>query len=104
MFEQAIRLDPNFALAHAGVANVCGMIFELREQNDRWIERGLAACDRAMALDPNSAEVLAARARLFYAQKKWDQAVEYARLAIGRKPDCEGAYNILGRALFASDR
>jgi hypothetical protein len=30
--------------------------------------------------------------------------VAYARLAIERKPDCEGAYNVLGRAYFASDR
>ena len=104
MFEQAIKIDPGFALAHAGVANVCGMIFELREQHARWIERGLTACDRAIALDPHAAEVLAARARVYYAEKKYEQAARYAHMAIERKPDCEGAYNILGRALFASDR
>ena len=104
MFEQAIKLDPKFALAHAGVANVCGMIYELKEQHVKWIERGITACDRAMALDPQSAEVLTARARVSYAQKKYDQAVEFARAAIERQPDCEGTYNILGRAMFASDR
>jgi serine/threonine protein kinase/Flp pilus assembly protein TadD len=104
MFEQAIKLDPNFALAHAGVGNVCGMIFELREQDPKWIQRGTTACERALALDPQAAEVLAAQARVFYAKKEWDQAVRYARMAIERKADCEGAYNILGRALFASDR
>ena len=57
-----------------------------------------------MALDPGRAEVLAARARIYYAQQKYDDAVAYARLAIERKPDCEGAYNVLGRAYFASDR
>ena len=104
MFEQAITLDPNFALAHAGVGNVCGMIFELREQSQKWIERGLQACERAMALDQQSPEVLAARARVFYAQKDYGQAVRYAQSAIERKADCEGAYNVLGRALFESDR
>jgi serine/threonine protein kinase/Flp pilus assembly protein TadD len=104
MFEQAIRLDPNFALAHAGVATVCGMIFELREQNQKWIEKGMEACDRATALDPLAAEVLAARARMAYARKSYDEAVRYGRQAIEQKADCEGAYNILGRALFASDR
>ncbi|TPW04531.1 MAG: TPR repeat-containing serine/threonine protein kinase, partial [bacterium] len=104
MFEQAIKLDPNFALAHAGVANVCGMIFELREQNQKWIEKGVAACDSARALDAHAAEVLVAQARISYAQKSYDPAVRHARLAIEQKADCDGAYNILGRALFASDR
>ena len=104
MFEQAIKLDPNFALAHAGIASVCGMIYELSEKNPRWIERGLAAADRAAATDPHLAEVLVARARLCYAQKKYDDAVRYGHMAIERKPDCEGAYNILGRAYFASGR
>ena len=104
MFEQAVQRDGNFALAHAGIANVCGLIYELREKQPRWIDRGLAACERAMALDPGRAEVLAARARMYYAQQKYDDAVAYARLAIERKPDCEGAYNVLGRAYFASDR
>lgn len=104
MFEQAIKLDPGFALAHAGVANVCGLIYELREKHPKWLERGLAACDQAMALEPGRAEVLAARARVFYAQQKYDEAIAYARLAIERAPDCDGAYNVLGRAYFASDR
>jgi len=80
------------------------MIYELSEKKPRWIERGLAAAERAAATDPNSAEVLVARARLCYAQKKYDDAVRYGHMAIERKPDCEGAYNILGRAYFASGR
>ncbi len=104
MFEQAIKLDERFALAHAGVANVCAMIYELREQNPKWLERGVTACERALELEPRSAEVLAARARIAYTQKSFEQATEYARMAIEQKADCEGAYNILGRALFASDR
>jgi len=104
MFEQAIHLDPNFALAHAGIAHLCGLIYEIREQNPVWIERGLAACDRAMALAPDLPEVLVARARIFYAQKKYEEAALLARRAIERKHDCEGSWNILGRAYFASGR
>ncbi len=101
MFEQAIQLDPNFALAHAGIAHLCGLIYELREQNLKWIERGLAACDRAMALAPDLPEVLVARARIFYAQKKYEECALLAWRAIERKPDCEGSWNILGRAYFS---
>jgi len=104
MFEQAIQLDPNFALAHAGIAYMCGMIFQVREQNPKWVERGLAACDRATALAPDLPEVLVARARIFYAQKKYDESAMAAQRAIERKPDCEGSWNILGRAYFAAGR
>jgi non-specific serine/threonine protein kinase len=104
MFEQAIQLDGNFALAHAGIALLCGLIYELRDQSPKWIERGLAACDRATALAPELPEVLVARSRVCYAQKKYEESALLAWRAIERKPDCEGSWNILGRAYFASGR
>jgi non-specific serine/threonine protein kinase len=104
MFEQAIQLDPNFALAHAGIAHLCGLVYEIREQNPKWIERGLAACDRATALAPDLPEVLVARARICYAQKKYEETALLAWRAIERKPDCEGSWNMLGRAYFSCGR
>ncbi|MHB8500642.1 MAG: protein kinase domain-containing protein [Candidatus Acidiferrales bacterium] len=104
MFEQAIHLDVNFALAHAGIAHLCGLIFEVREQNQDWIARGLAACDRAMALAPDLPEVMVARSRLFYAQKKYEESALMAQRAIERKRDCDGSWNILGRALLSEGK
>jgi non-specific serine/threonine protein kinase len=104
MFEQAVKLDPNFALAHAGIAIVCGIIHEFREQDPKWIARGLAACNKALALEPSLPEALASRARLFYAEKAFDDAIRYSWLAIERKGDCEHAYNVLGRSYFASGK
>jgi serine/threonine protein kinase/Tfp pilus assembly protein PilF len=104
MFEQAIQLDGNFALAYAGIAHLCGLIYEIREQSPDWISRGLAACDRAMALAPELPEVMVARARLFYAQKKYLESELMARRAIERKPDCDGSWNILGRALLSNGK
>jgi non-specific serine/threonine protein kinase len=104
MFEKAIRLDPGFALAHAGLGNICALIYEIHDHQPRWVEKGLEACDRALTIDPNLAEALSARARIFYAEKKYDEAIRYAKLAIGRKADCEGAYTVLARTYFASNR
>jgi non-specific serine/threonine protein kinase len=104
MYEQAIKLDPNFALAHAGVAYICGIIHEIREHNPKWVERGEAACNKALEIDPNLAEALVARSRISYSQYKHAEAVEFAKRAIALKPDCEGVYNVLGRAYFASGR
>ncbi len=55
-----------------------------------------------MALQPNLPELLVARARLAFAERTYEEACRYAEEAIQRKPDCEGVYDVLGRALFAS--
>jgi non-specific serine/threonine protein kinase len=104
MFEHALRCDPDFAPAHAGIANVCGMMYYLKDHDPRWIERAIAAVNRAFELDSQLPEAFVARARIAYAQLDHDQAAEYARLAIARRPDCESSWDILGRALFASQR
>jgi serine/threonine protein kinase/Flp pilus assembly protein TadD len=102
MYEQAIKLDPNFALAHAGIAYICGIIYEIREHDPKWVQRGEIACETALRLDPNIAEAWVARARIRYAQRKHAEAIEFAQRAIALKPDCEGVYNVLGRVYFAS--
>jgi serine/threonine protein kinase len=103
MYERAVRLDPKFALAHAGLANVCGLFHDWYGHDNRWIERGEAACKRVMDLEPDLPESFAAHARIAWAQRNYDPCIQYARKAIERKPDCEGAYWSLGQALFATD-
>lgn len=104
MYEQAIKLDPNFALAHAGIAYICGIIHEVREHDPKWVVRGEAACHKALELDPNLAEALVAQARISYSQRKHEEAIDLAKRAIALKSDCEGVYNVLGRVYFASGR
>ena len=41
---------------------------------------------------------------ILYAEGQYDEAVAAVRQAIERKPDCEGAYYLLRRALFAAGR
>jgi len=104
MFDLAILLDSDFALAHAGIAHACAMIHGWHDPAPKWIDKGLAACEQALKLDPHLSEVLVARGLLLYVQKKYAEAIEYARMAIERKPDCPGAYNVLARSYFASGR
>jgi serine/threonine protein kinase/Flp pilus assembly protein TadD len=103
MYERAIALDAGFAVAYAGLANVCGHYYEWHERDARWIEKGLAASERALELSPNLAEALSARSRIAYAQKDYEKAARLAEQAVALKPDCDGAYYMLGRAYFASD-
>jgi serine/threonine protein kinase/Tfp pilus assembly protein PilF len=104
MFERAIELDPNFALAHAGVGSVCGLYYETHDRSPRWLEKGNAASSRALAIDPQLAEGLVGQAWIFYTQKEYSKTIDSLRLAIQRKWNCEGAYYLLGRALFSADR
>jgi len=104
MFEHAILLDPSFALAHAGIAGACGLVYEWHDKEERWLERGRTACERALALDPSLPEALVGRARLYYTQHRYDDSIRDVRRAIELKKDCDGAYNILARSLFECDR
>ena len=104
MFEHALQLDPNIVLAHAGIANVCAMQYYLEDRDINWIEKAVAAVNRAFELAPELPEAFVARARICYAQGKYEESAGYARKAIAHKPDCESCWDILGRALFASDR
>jgi TolB-like protein/tetratricopeptide (TPR) repeat protein len=104
MFEGAVALDPNFALAYAGIANVCAQYHYHYQREAAWMDRAVKAADRAAALRPDEPEVLVAQAWIAYARSRYDDAIASARRAIERKSDTEGAYYVLGRALFAAGR
>lgn len=104
MFENAVTLDHQFALAHAAIANACAQYHNLYERNSKWIDRATAASERASALGKDDAEVLVAEAWVLYMKEQYLEAERRARQAIAKKPDAESAYYLLGRALFAAGR
>jgi tetratricopeptide (TPR) repeat protein len=104
MFENAVILDPNFALAYAAIANVCAQNHYNYGRDPVWMERAMKASETAVVLRPDLPEVQVAQAWILYANGKYDEAVAVVQKAIDRKRDCEGAYYILGRTLFASGR
>ena len=104
MFENAVAQDPNFALAHAAIANVCAEFHYHYQRDTTWMERAMMASQKAVALNPDLPEVQVANAWILYASAQYDHAVMCARKAIERKHDTEGAYYILLRTLFASGR
>ncbi len=104
MYEEAVKLDANFALAYAGIASVWGGMHEFRSADPLFVTNGLEALSKAERLAPESPEVLAAWARIRYAQMQYDEAIRLARQAISLQRDCEGAHDVLGRAFFSSGR
>ena len=95
-FQRAIGLDPNFALAYAGLAETYYLQAEFG--NARWdanSEKGEQAAAKALALDPNLAEAWVSSA-LVAMYKGQDERTEQAlRRAIQLNPNHAGAYDWL---------
>ena len=104
MYEEAIKQDPNFALAYAGIAHVWGGMHEFRSPHPENVQKGLAACAKAEWLAPDLPDVLSARARIEFAQQHYDAAISLASRAVAQQPECEGAHDVLGRAYFSAGR
>ena len=97
MFENAVALDPEFALAYAAIANVCALYHYNYERDTAWMDRardGRRAS--ASALQPRAARGRRSpRPGCSTPAAKYDEAVRIVRQAIERKRDCEGAYYLL---------
>jgi len=104
IYENAVSLDPAFALAHAGIANVCTLYYFDYERAAKWMDRAVAASRRARELAEGLPEVQVAEAWISYKEGRYDEAEALVEKAIQTKPDCEGAYYLLGRALFSSGK
>ncbi len=86
-FEQAVQRDPNYALAHAGVAESYASLgwYGLRPDEARTKSR--AALSRALALDDTLAEVHAAAGLCnLWLEWDWPEAEQALRTAIELEP------------------
>ena len=104
MFENAVAMDPSFALAYAACANACAMFYCNYSRDAIWVERARNASGKAVALRWDLPEVQVSQAWVLYATDLHDEAVRMVQKAIERKRDCEGAYYLLCRALFSAGR
>jgi serine/threonine protein kinase/tetratricopeptide (TPR) repeat protein len=104
MFDNAVSLDPSFALAYASSANACAMYYSIFTRDQVWIERAREASGRAVALRWDLPETHVSQAWVLYAAGLHDEAVRMVKKAIERNRGCDGAYYLLGRALFAAGR
>ena len=104
MYENAVALDPDFALAHAGLANVCAQYYHHFEQQEEWLDRAVAASQKASANGSEAPEIKVAEAWIDLVDGRKDLAVDKVKEAITQDPDVDGGYYLLGRALFVSKR
>jgi adenylate cyclase len=101
MFRRAIEIDPGYALAYAGLADSCSLLYmncDAREQN---LSQGNAASQKALELGPDLAESHVACGLAHSLSERFSDAVREFEHALRLDPKLfEAAYHY-GRARIA---
>src|SRR5687767_2115780 len=98
MFNKAIEIDPEYARAHAGVADCYSLLytyFDAREFNLRQADK---ASSRALELEPDLAEAHVAKGLAVSLSKRFDEAEEECETALRLDPKHSQAAYWLARA------
>ncbi len=99
-FRAALEIDPNYALAWAGLGSLLHpkyIAFGRRED----LDEGVVALQRAIALDPTLSDPHAFLAYMYLRQNRFDDAVATARVAAEREPGAHFPWHVLGASLCA---
>jgi class 3 adenylate cyclase/TolB-like protein/Flp pilus assembly protein TadD len=92
-FEDALRLDPNYALAHTGLATASANMwlrFAPEAEIKSWKESAEREARRALELDANLAEAHEALAAVYrYTEFDWERAIEESRRALELNPNLD---------------
>ncbi len=81
LFESAISRDPDFALAHAGLAEARWETYR-RTDDVTWADRAIASGERALALDDGLAEVHVSLAVIYQGRQRFGDALAATRRAL----------------------
>lgn len=104
MFQRAIVMDPNYALAHAGVADCCSFIHMYWGGDPRYLAEAKSASLRALELAPDLAEAHASRGLALLQEGQLESAQESFETAIRLDPTLYEARYFYGRVCFQQGR
>ena len=100
MFEQAIDIDPEYALAFAGLADCCSFLYMYFDGSDENLEEADKASQRALELGPDFAEAHASRGLAVALSKRYEEAEAEFQIAIALNPSLFEAYYFYARTCF----
>ena len=101
MFARATVFDPEYAVAFAGIASCCALLYMYVESTQDNLDEAVAASRRAVALDPESAEAHAARGAAESLSRNYDTAEEEFEIALRLNAKLYDAFYFYGRCCFA---
>jgi serine/threonine protein kinase/tetratricopeptide (TPR) repeat protein len=102
MFDDALKRDAGFALAQASLGEAYWMKYEATHE-DSWVERAIAASDRALILDPQHTQVHLSLGIVYHGTGKLERAIEEFNSVLERQPLSDDAHRWLGRCYMERD-
>jgi non-specific serine/threonine protein kinase len=97
LFEKALQVDSNFALAYAGLSDCySSYVMFWVDPKKSWLEKAEKAALKALALDPNLAEAHRALSRLYWQKGETEKAINEAEEAVKTNPNFGEAWRLLG--------
>ncbi|NNE05806.1 MAG: tetratricopeptide repeat protein, partial [Xanthomonadales bacterium] len=104
MYRQAIAEDPSYALAYAGIADAHSFLYMYGDSTPANAGKAQEASNRAVELDPDSAEAHASRGIALSISKRYDEAQEEFETAIRLNSKLFEAHYFYARDCFAQGK
>jgi serine/threonine protein kinase/Tfp pilus assembly protein PilF len=104
MFNKAIELDPNYALAYTGVADASSLLFQYFDARDFNLRQADKASKKALELEPDLAEAHVSRGIVGSLTHRFDEAEQSFTRATKLEPQLFEASYWYGMGLMAEGR
>jgi serine/threonine protein kinase/tetratricopeptide (TPR) repeat protein len=98
-FEAALKLDPNYAPALAGLSHVEGYYYRDLDSDVAHLQRSEQLARHALAIDPQLPEAHIALGRIFGVRYQYADAVRELKLVVQSEPENALAWDMLSWAL-----
>ena len=104
MFQEAVSLDPGYALAYAGIADASAYSYMYYGGRAEDLDRADQASQKALRLGPDYAECHASRGFSASLSKRYEEADQEFRTALALNPKLYEAWYLYARSCFAQGR
>jgi tetratricopeptide (TPR) repeat protein len=100
LYEEALRKDPSFALAYAGIADATLILYD--EKKDSLLaQKALGAAQQAQRLNDNLPEVHFSLGKVYSASGRTAEAIIELKRALELAPNSDDGYRALGNVYLA---
>jgi len=104
MYRQAIAEDPSYSLAFAGIADAHSFLYMYGDSTPANAGKAQEASQRAIELDPDSAEAHASRGIALSISKRYEEAEDQFEKAIALNPKLFEAHYFYARDCYAQGK